>query len=289
VPTAIESTVAANVGVGFAVPAAIVQKVVPVLIEDGGYSHAWIGISGTTLNSELAEAMELDPARRGVLVAEVIEGSPADDAGLQGSARTVEIDGLQAIVGGDVIVAIDGEPVREFEDLVVYLARNTEVGQTIELTILRDGDEETMALTLAARPTSDTEQAQLQVPQMPGETSGGVWLGIQGLELTSEIAEVLGLPAGQAGVLIASIVAGSPADDAGLRGSDDSVELNGEQLPAGGDIIVAIDGEPVDELVSLRALLADAGPGEEVTLTVLRDGEEVEVQVVLSDRPTTLP
>ncbi|HER34457.1 MAG TPA: trypsin-like serine protease, partial [Halothiobacillaceae bacterium] len=121
VPTAIESTVGVNAGVGFAVPSAIVQKVVPVLIEDGEYTHPWIGISGTTLNSQLAEAMGLDAAQRGVLVADVVEDSPAEDAGLQGSDRVTEIDGLQASVGGDVIVAIDDQPVRDFEDLVVYL------------------------------------------------------------------------------------------------------------------------------------------------------------------------
>ncbi|MBN1659689.1 MAG: trypsin-like peptidase domain-containing protein [Anaerolineae bacterium] len=289
VPTAIESLTGSNAGVGFAVPSTIVERVVPALIKEGAYAHPWIGISGTTLDSQIAEAMGLDTAQRGVLVAEVLEGSPAEEAGLQGSARTVEIDGLQASIGGDVIVAIDDQPVREFEDLIVYLARSTSVGQTVRLTVLREGEEEMIDLRLAARPAAESGQVETERPQMPRGTAGSAWLGIQGLELTPEIAEALELPEGQEGVLIASVVDGSPAEEAGLRGSDDVLDLEGGQLPAGGDVIIALDGEPVEGMASLRTLLAEAGAGEEVRLTVLRDGEEVDVDVTLGERPTTLP
>jgi S1-C subfamily serine protease len=84
-----------------------------------------------SLNSELAEAMDLDADQRGVLVGEVVAGGPADEAGLRGGDRQVELDGQPVQVGGDVIVAIEDQPVNQFEDLVSYLASDTSVGDTI--------------------------------------------------------------------------------------------------------------------------------------------------------------
>lgn len=152
VPTAIESAVDSSAGVGFAVPAVIVQNVVPELIEKGKVEHPYIGIKGTTLTSQLAQAMDLRETQRGVLVVSVTAGSPAAAAGLRGSAKATEIGGEQVQVGGDVITAIDGTPIRDFEDLTAYLARSAKVGQQVALTILRDGKTETVSLTLAARP-----------------------------------------------------------------------------------------------------------------------------------------
>ncbi|MGD8398375.1 MAG: trypsin-like peptidase domain-containing protein [Anaerolineae bacterium] len=287
VPTAIESPVRANAGIGFAVPSAIVQKVVPVLIEDGAYEHPWIGISGTTLTSVLAEAMDLGADQRGVLVAEVIDGSPADEAGLQGSDRMAEIDGQQVRVGGDVIVGIDGELVRAFEDLVVYLARSTRVDQTVTLSLLRDGETQTVELTLAARPNTETVvEAQSGSEQREG---GDAWLGIQGMTLMPEIAEAMDLDADQAGVLVAEIVEGSPADEAGLRGSAERVEIDGQTVLVGGDVIVAVDGEPVSDIPTLRALLQEAGAGQAVSISLLRGGDEIQVAVTLGERPASMP
>jgi S1-C subfamily serine protease len=151
VPTAIESPVRANAGIGFAVPAAIVQQVVPALIRDGEYEHAWLGISGTSLNSQLAEAMDLASDQAGVLVAEVIRNTPADEAGLQGGDQLVDVNGQQVQIGGDVITAVDGKTVSRFEDLRAIL-QQAEPGQEVELTLLRDGDETTVGVTLGERP-----------------------------------------------------------------------------------------------------------------------------------------
>jgi S1-C subfamily serine protease len=284
VPTAIESPVRANAGIGFAVPSAIVQKVVPVLIKDGAYEHAWLGISGTSLDSELAEAMDLDVEQRGVLVMEVVSGSPASQAGLQASDRSVELAYGEARVGGDVIVAIDGQPVGSFEDLVTYLARNTGVGEVSRLTILRDGQEEMVEVTWAARPTEE-------VPSLPANqgTAGGAWLGIQGLTLTPEIAEAAELPAGQEGVLVVEVIRGTPADEAGLRGGDQVLEVNGQQVQIGGDVVVAIDEQPVSSFDDLKGYLQQAEPEQVVSLSVLRDGSEIIVEVTLGERPASAP
>jgi serine protease Do len=280
VTAAIESPVRANAGIGFAIPAAIVQKVVPTLIETGHYEHTWLGISGTSLNPDLAQAMELEADQRGVLVVDVTPDSPADKAALQGSDRQVEIEGQQVRVGGDVIVAIDEQPIKEFDDLVAYLARNTQVGQTVDLTVLRDGKEETVKVTLAARP-----QQQVQRSQPEQGAGSGVWLGIQGLTLTPEIAQAMDLDADQQGMLVAQVVQGSPADEAGLHGSSKSAVINGQQVMIGGDVIVAADGQSVAGMEDLLGFMQGAEPSQKVTLTLLRDGRQVEVTVTLAERP----
>jgi serine protease Do len=286
VPTAIESPVRANAGIGFAVPSVIVQKVVPVLIADGSYEHAWLGISGTTLNSELAEAMGLDSDQRGVLVVEVVSESPAGEAGLRASEEQIEIRGSEVQIGGDVIVAIDDQPVAEFDDLVTYLARSTSAGDTASLTILRDGREETVSVTLAPRPVE--EESTPQEARGSGSTAGA-WLGIRGLTLTPEIAAMMDLSADQQGVLVAEVIDSTPADRAGLRGGTEIVDVDGQQVQVGGDVIVAVDGEAVQSFEDLRLFLVRAEPGDEASFTLLRDGNESTVDVTLGEPPSSMP
>lgn len=150
--TAIESPVRASSGVGYAVPSQIVALVVPELIRNGRVEHAWLGITGRTLNADLANAMKLDPKLRGVLINEVVKDSPAEKAALQGSARDATIDGVPVKVGGDIIISIDGQAINTFDDLLVYIYRHTRPGQEITLHILREGNEQEIVMTLAARP-----------------------------------------------------------------------------------------------------------------------------------------
>jgi 2-alkenal reductase len=152
VTSAIESPVQASVGIGYAVPSAIVQRVVPALIKNGKYSYPWLGISGTEINSDIVREMQLNPETRGVLVGEITKGSPSEKAGVKGSTREVVLDNGNILVGGDIITAIDGQVVRRFNDLVGYLVRATVVGQKVNLTILRDGKQQIFQVTLAARP-----------------------------------------------------------------------------------------------------------------------------------------
>ncbi|MEJ2733123.1 MAG: trypsin-like peptidase domain-containing protein [Anaerolineae bacterium] len=154
VPTAIESATGSNSGIGFAVPSTIVQKVVPALIDEGAVEYSWLGITGTSLTADLAEAMGLDRDQRGALVIDVTGGGPAERAGLHGSDRRVDLDGEQVEVGGDVIVAIDNHLVSDFDDLVSYLVGRTRVGDEVTLTLLRDGKEQAIEVTLASRPAA---------------------------------------------------------------------------------------------------------------------------------------
>ena len=281
VTTAIESPVRANSGIGYIVPSVIVQKVVPILIKDGSYQQPWIGISGHDLTPELANLMNLDTNQHGALVFEVAAGSPADKSSLVGSATAAEVDGQEVKVGGDVITAADGKPVKDFEDLVAFLARYANVGQTIKLTVLRDGKSIEVSLTLAARPAQvQTAQAtQLQ------ETSSGAWLGIQSTVMSPAIAEAMGLKKETTGALVVQVSAGGPADKAGIKGSFKPFDSNGQQTMIGGDIITAVDGNAVSGTQTLADTLAGFKQGDVVKVTLLRDGKSTEVQVTLGEKP----
>jgi len=145
-------------GVGFAIPANLVKRVVPSLIEKGKYEHPWLGVSGNTIIPEIAQAMDL-PEAKGALVVEVLSGGPADKAGLRGGARELQLeDGQKIKIGGDVIIGIEDEPVRTFDDMISFLSRRGEVGQTITLTILRSGKQQKIELTLEPRFTEEEPQ-----------------------------------------------------------------------------------------------------------------------------------
>ena len=150
VTTLIFSRSGSNSGVGFAVPVNTVKRVVPSLIADGRYADPWLGIRGLTITPLIAEELDL-PVEKGILVQLVVEDGPADKAGLRGSDRQVEFEGGLLGTGGDVIVAIDGVVVEAMDDLIVYLA-DTMVGQTVTLTVWRDGKERKVEVTLEERP-----------------------------------------------------------------------------------------------------------------------------------------
>jgi serine protease Do len=270
VTSAIESPVRANAGIGFAIPSAIVKNVVPALIKDGKYVHSWLGISGTTLTPDLAKAMNLKADQRGALIGEVMPNSPAEKAGLQGSSQQVTIDGQTVSVGGDVITAIEDEQVLQMDDLIAYLAGNTKVDQKVTLTILRDGKEKTLDVTLAARPASQ-EQA--------GPQTRGVQLGILGTTVDAAIAKEMKLANGGQGVLVEQVQPNSLAEAAGLHAGDRTVTLDGKEVTVGGDVIIAVNEQPIASIEELRAALAQLLPDEDLTLTILRDGAQMETTI----------
>jgi S1-C subfamily serine protease len=269
VTSAIESPVRANAGIGFAIPSAIVENVVPALIKDGKYVHSWLGVSGTTLTLDLAKAMYLDEGQRGALVEEVLPNSPAEKAGLHGSNQQITIDGQTTKVGGDVITAIDNQQVLQMDDLIAYLARSTKVDQKVTLTILRDGKQETLDVNLAARPS--TEQ------RATANNARGITLGILGTTVDEAIAREMKLPSGKQGVLVEEVQSGSLADEAGLRGGERTVTLGGQQIKVGGDVITALNGQSIANMQELKAALAQSATDQELSLTILRNGVEMEI------------
>ena len=150
VTSAIQSTTNANAGIAFAIPSHIVERIVPVLIKDGRYKHPSLGLSGITLTANYATEMGLDANTHGVLITDITPGGAADLAGLRETTQQYTRYNRGVIIFGDVITAIDGNPVRTYEDLISYIFNKTEVGQKVELTILRDGKEMTVTATLQA-------------------------------------------------------------------------------------------------------------------------------------------
>ncbi len=142
-----------NSGVGFAIPVSIIERVVPALIEQGRYEWSWLGVRGNTVSPTLVHAMNL-PVERGAYLGEITAGGPAEKANLRGADELDTVDGRQVSVGGDVVTAIDGQPVNTFDDLLYYIALETRPGQQVELTILRDGQSMPVNVTLEARPDS---------------------------------------------------------------------------------------------------------------------------------------
>ncbi len=124
----------------------------PVLIRDGVYRYAYLGIVGRDLDRQTAMTMDLPADQRGALIIETVEDGPAAEAGLQGSDRRVRQNDTELPVGGDVVIAIDDQPVHTMDDLIVYLVEETRPGQAITLTVLREGEEVEIEVTLGERP-----------------------------------------------------------------------------------------------------------------------------------------
>ena len=149
--TAIQSITGEFSGIGFAVPSNTVKKIVPVLIEDGEFKHPWMGISGTDVDPELADFRELKSSK-GFLVISVIEGSPAEQAGLIGVTETKEIDGRELAVDGDIVLSIDGKTVRKISDILIHLQREKSIGDEMVLSVNRNGEILELTMVLEERP-----------------------------------------------------------------------------------------------------------------------------------------
>ena len=149
--TAIQSATGEFSGIGFAVPSNTVKKVVPILIEKGEFSHPWMGISGTDVDPELAEVRGLNSSK-GFLVVSVIEGSPAEQAGLLGVTETKEVNGREFAMDGDIITSIDGKTVRKISDILVHLQREKSIGDEMILSVNRGGEVLELTMILEERP-----------------------------------------------------------------------------------------------------------------------------------------
>jgi len=143
-------------GVGFAVPASTLARLAPQLIRSGRAAYPWLGISITPEAggygvAALAAELAL-PVRAGVLVRGIAQASPAEQAGLRGGTRWQEVRGQAVCLGGDLLLSIDGQPLHDMASLSAYLLAHTQVGQSVRLGLLRDGQPLELSLTLAERP-----------------------------------------------------------------------------------------------------------------------------------------
>jgi S1-C subfamily serine protease len=146
-----------NVGIGFAVPINTAKRLLPQLEQAGAVVHAYLGITGITIDSSLAD-LQLR-ASRGVLVQDVQAGGPAARAGLRGGSVASQVDGSQVVLGGDVIQSLDGKSVASMEALSNAIATRRP-GDEVTLGIMRGGKPQTVAVKLGKAPAQAPGQAQ---------------------------------------------------------------------------------------------------------------------------------
>lgn len=156
VNTQIVSPSGASAGIGFAVSANTVARVVPVLIARGFYPHPWLGVRVLELTPSVAALLEEAgmrmPVREGLLIVETVTNGPAARAGLRAPQRVVQVGNTRVPVGGDVIVRINDAPIRTFQDLTVYLETKTRSGEMVTVTVIRDGREQNIRVRLGTQP-----------------------------------------------------------------------------------------------------------------------------------------
>jgi S1-C subfamily serine protease len=135
--------------IGFAVPSNAVKRIVPILIETGNYTHPWLGMTGGPVTSDVAQREGLERNFKGVIVDTIAKNSPADKAGVNGSITNQYGERL----GGDIITAVDGNPVVRMEDLISYLETEKSVNQNMTLTVYKDGKTMDKQITIGQRPS----------------------------------------------------------------------------------------------------------------------------------------
>jgi S1-C subfamily serine protease len=149
--TAINSATGEFSGIGFAVPSDVIIRELPTLIKTGTYSHPWLGISGGAITPELAQTAGLSQNYKGVVIGSIQSSSPAEKAGLQGITRN-DSSNTQQI--GDIIIGVDGHPVKSIDDLISYIDLHKSVGDNVTLTINRHDQIINVNLALQVRPLS---------------------------------------------------------------------------------------------------------------------------------------
>jgi S1-C subfamily serine protease len=147
--TAITTNTGDFAGIGFAVPAGAMERIVPVLIKNGSYSHPYLGIAGGSLNPDISVANGLPRNFKGVMVEKVVKGGPADKAGV--TAATLDQNNMPR--SGDIITAIDGNKVKTIYDVIVYLDEQKNVGDKVVITVNRLGKSVDLTATLEPRPS----------------------------------------------------------------------------------------------------------------------------------------
>ncbi|TGY89968.1 Do family serine endopeptidase [Marinicauda algicola] len=208
VNSAIFSPTGGNVGIGFAIPSDLAANVISQLMETGAVSRGYLGVRPQTLTDDLKDALGLDPDLEGVLVPEVIAGTPAAEGGLE---------------NGDVILAVNGEPVANAIELTRRIGAFPP-GERVRLSILRDGEERTVRVRLAERPDEETLANGGAEPDQADR-----FFGMSLEQADAETREQLEIE-GERGLLVAGVARGSQAAEKGIRPGDVIVEAGGEDM-----------------------------------------------------------
>jgi len=223
--------VAQGQGIGFAIPVNLAKNVMTQLRDKGRVVRGWLGVYIQPVTKELAEKFDLDEDK-GALVADVIDGSPAEKAGLK---------------RGDVIVEYNGKDVEDTHDLPRMVAA-TPVGEKAEVEVVRKGEKKTLTVTIGEL---EDEKLAAAGPNAPADEAE---LGMSLQKLTPELAKQLGVPV-KAGVVVAGVSQGGPAAEAGLRR---------------GDVIVEAAQNKVTDPAEFGQIAGQIEPGEGLLLLVQR-------------------
>jgi serine protease Do len=250
--TAILSPSGGNLGIGFAVPSNMVRTVMEQIIKTGKVTRGYLGVSVQDITPDLASAMKLDQTK-GALVGDVDPKGPASHAGLQ---------------AGDIIVEANNKPIDDQRTLRLMVS-NMAPGSQLNMRVLHDGKSRDVTITLGELPvkeskeskeskaTPEQQQGARQKPAPPD--SGQPHLGIAVSDMTPDIAQRLGVPAGIKGVIIAEVQEGSAAAEVGLQA---------------GDIIEEVDRKPVSNVDDFRTVISGHGSGP-VLLRINREGHNL--------------
>jgi len=234
--TAIATRTGGNMGIGFAIPINMAAQVMESLIEDGAVTRGWLGVVIQDLTPDLAASFGFE-GTEGVLISETTTDGPADSAGLE---------------AGDIITGYNGRPVESMDTLRLKIAA-TEPGTNAEFRIFRNGEERTLSVEIGELGAAAGATAA------PDDAPSWDELGLRLQDLTPELAPRLGLPPTIAGALVTAVERAGPAFDATLRPRD---------------VIVGVQGEPIDGVESLRAELARHDLERGVRLTVITGGRQ---------------
>jgi serine protease Do len=238
--TAINSPTGGNVGIGFAIPSDLAQPIVQDLREHGHVVRGWLGVYIQGIDEDLAKNLDLGD-QKGALVAQVTPDSPAAAAGLE---------------QGDVILAYNGEPIKELRDLTSKVA-DTDPGKSAEMKVWRDGKEMNVDVEIGNTPGNDQVMAATEQPAEDNTPKLGVALA----RLTPEARQSMDLPADLQGVVVTDVQQGSPAAQKGLQR---------------GDVIVEVDHQQVTEPKTVADAVRDAAQrgDETILLLVKHEGQD---------------
>ncbi|RMH60304.1 MAG: DegQ family serine endoprotease [Zetaproteobacteria bacterium] len=241
--TAIYSRSGGNNGIGFAIPINLARSVIEELKKTGHVTRARLGVYITDVDKETQKALNL-PNRHGALVPQVESGSAADKAGIR---------------AGDVIVALDGELIKNAHDLPIRVARH-KPGDRVKVRVIRNGKPKEIVVTVEAMPEDHAAR---------GAAQQRVRLGIEVEDLTPQLAERLNVHV-RHGVVVRRVLPGSPASRAGIRA---------------GDVIFRINGQLIKHTAAFRRLLAGFKPGEVLRVMLDRHGDEAFALIRLPEKP----
>jgi serine protease Do len=248
VNTLIHSPSGGNVGIGFAIPANLVKKIVADLEDDGVVERGWLGVHIQGIDDDLAQGLGLDSSN-GALVTTVTEDSPAAKAGFK---------------RGDVVRSFDGKPIEDLRDLTRAVA-DKDPGSLGKVVVWRDGKEQSFDVEIGQMPAED----QVAMTDEPADQSASPKLGVALAELTPEVRQSLNLSEDVTGVIVTEVRPGSPAAEKGLQRGDVIVEADRQQVS---------DPNMIAEAVRKAAQRGD----ETILLLVKRDGQDRFVAVRLT-------